>query len=48
MRIFNIFKPKWKHQEFDPQSAINAQNKKADIPVEEFSSALTEIELRDR
>lgn len=42
-----LFRPAWKHREFDAVSEMN-ENKAAAIPVEEYDSALTEIELRDR
>lgn len=42
-----FFRPKWKHTEFSAESEIN-QNKASGIPVEEYNSAMTEIELRDR
>ncbi|WP_170266312.1 hypothetical protein [Phaeocystidibacter luteus] len=43
-----LFKPSWKHKEFNPEKEIKAQNNTTPDLVEEYDSALTEIELRDR
>ncbi len=43
-----LLKPGWKYEDFDPGKQINDKNKLTPDPVEEYDSALKEIELRDR
>lgn len=47
-KIARIFRANWKHDQFDPKKELfNKNNASVDV-VEEYDTALTEIELRDR
>lgn len=47
-KLMKLFRANWKHDNFDPQKEVYTQNNSAVDTVEEYDTALTEIELRDR
>lgn len=48
MSIKKLLKASFKHKEFDAQKEVYSTNKAGADLVEEYNTALTEIELRDR
>lgn len=47
-KIMKLFRANWKHDKFDPQKEVFTTNNSAVDTVDEYDTALTEIELRDR